>query len=330
MSGSTPLHLAVDVEADAEDAAAECVNVLLDYGGSTKVKDANGRTPLKVAKLPAIRKVLSASAAAATTTAKEAAEPGAKETSAEGDADKRAGEGRRRRTSSDDKKDGEGRRRRPELSETAKELDKLREAESKASGKAASKADAKTDGKVVSAVASRTDERRKRRGQEGSSSAPLSESGRAREEKKLNELLRLREKRDQEELEAAMAAEAPLGEEQADIEWDVVLELLPEYAAVEALTLERPELEGLEEAREIEVTRSTVLRAVGGVGSEHLSSPRSPPTLSATLTDADTESLQIMLIECASACRRRRHRDSVTDADPDPAGSSRPTRAAST
>ena len=149
-----------------------------------------------------------------------------------------------------------------------------------------------------------------------------------KEEKKLNELLRLREKRDEEELEAAMAAEVPLGEERVEVEWDVALELLPEYAAVEALSLERPELEALEEAREIEVTRSTVLRAVGGAASESALA-RARGRCPRLIMSPAPSSRAGRLHRCRH-CRRRCRSPLALSFQSSSARSSRPTRAAST
>jgi hypothetical protein len=60
-AGNTPLHLAVEPadEADAPD-AAQCVEVLLKHGASTAIKNEDGKAPLELATLAAVRKVFDA------------------------------------------------------------------------------------------------------------------------------------------------------------------------------------------------------------------------------------------------------------------------------
>ncbi|KAL1507864.1 hypothetical protein AB1Y20_007472 [Prymnesium parvum] len=263
-SGQTALHAAVDVSAEFEAAALECVRTLLKYGASSGVKDANGRSPRQLARLPALRAALKAPPPTGLEKVRRwcggQGRRGGEEMA-------RAGTGGAggRKAGREDEAEEEAMRRGRGVAEARKggvdEGSSMRSAGERRKGGSEEGSSMRSAG-----------ERRKGGSEEGSSMRSAGERRKGGSEEG-SSMRRRRpaagaagggacgppalEAAEEEWLREEAHAEA-MGTE----EWDVALELLPAYAAVE---VEAEEVEAAGEAVEVEWTRAKLLR--------HLSAP---------------------------------------------------------
>ena len=211
--GSTPLHFAVQPIQEARDADVQrCVKLLLEHGANPEKKDKEGKRPADLARADEVKKLLAGA---------DADELGST-----------TGTSRRRRRgneSSDDVPPAAGR---------------ADEEEGQAGGRrrrrpgAVASAMEQVRSEVFSAVGSRTEQRRRRRqGEEGQGSP--SAGGARQGEAALEVMLAQHEEREERRMMEQLSNQAD------DVQWDLALELLPEFAAKERGERDH-ELESLE------------------------------------------------------------------------------------